>query len=132
MFDGTHVLLPADAGVPAINQALDFLVARERTAYPELIALPHHGSRHNLDLDTIKRLAGDHPSIRRGTAIASVSAESELPSPRVANAFGRRGYPVFPTNRGSDYLRHASQDAPYRANMHPAEALPPLNEDDHD
>lgn len=134
VFDETHVLLPSDAGVPAITQALDYLDSQERTSAPlELIALPHHGSRHNLDLDTIKRLVGAaHTSTRVGTAIASVSVESKLPSPRVANAFGRRGYPVFRTSGGQTYIRHASPDAPPRYGLTPVSPLPPLVEDDHD
>ncbi len=135
MFGGSHVLLPGDAGVPAINQALDFLDQQQRTLnVPELIALPHHGSRHNLDLDTIKRLVGsDHADEKRGIAIASVSKDSKGPSPRVANAFGRRGFTVHPTKLlNGTYLRHASNDAPYRPGLVPAPALPPLDEDDHD
>lgn len=135
MFGGKHVLLPGDAGVPAINQALDFLDQKQRTlTVPELIALPHHGSRHNLDLETIKRLVGrDHTEEKQGTVIASVSKEAKGPSPRVANAFGRRGFTVHPTKLlNGTYMRHASPDAPYRAGLVPAPALPPLVEDDHD
>jgi beta-lactamase superfamily II metal-dependent hydrolase len=134
IFDGKHVLLPSDAGVPAINHALDYLDQQQRTFAPlELIALPHHGSRHNLDLDTIERLVGAAPAhSRAGTAITSVSKESSLPSPRVANAFGRRGYPVFPTGDSHTYIRHASPDAPPRHGLVLVNPLPPLVEDDQD
>jgi beta-lactamase superfamily II metal-dependent hydrolase len=132
MVDGKHLLFPSDAGVPAINQAMDFLDGRGRTTlYPAFFGLPHHGSRHNLDLDTIQRILGSHTNEHYGTAFVSVSAESDLPSPRVANAAGRRGYRVYKTD-GSGYIRHSSPDAPYRAGLQPLTPLPPLVEDDHD
>lgn len=132
LVDGEHILLPSDAGVPAIAQALDFLDMEGRTAAPlRLFALPHHGSRHNIDRNTLNRILGDPTSERRGTVVASVSREApNYPSPRVANAAGRRGYPVF-TTAGSK-LWHHSPDAPVRSAYSPATPLPPLVEDDHD
>lgn len=94
-----------------------------------MLALPHHGSRHNLDRDTIERLLGSHTNLERGTAVASVAREADMPSPRIANAAGRRGYPVFTT--AGKWLLH-SQDAQPRPGWGPATALPPLVEDDHD
>jgi beta-lactamase superfamily II metal-dependent hydrolase len=130
MIDGKHLLFPSDTGVPAINQAMDFLDGQRRTTnWPKFLALPHHGSRHNLDLDTIQRILGSHTSDTYGTAFASVSVESDLPSPRVANAFGRRGYRVSVT-RGWNYIRQASPDAPNRPGLTPLTPLPPLDEDD--
>jgi hypothetical protein len=132
MIDGKHLLFPSDAGVPAINRAMDYLDGEGRTTnYPAFLALPHHGSRHNLDRDTIEQLLGARTSTRWGTVFASVSTESDLPSPRVANACGRRGYPVSVT-RGWEYIRHASPDAPARPNLTTLKPLPPLAEDDHD
>jgi beta-lactamase superfamily II metal-dependent hydrolase len=133
MIDGKHLLFPSDAGVPAINQAMDFLDGQRRTTnWPKFLALPHHGSRHNLDRDTIQRILGSATSDTYGMAFASVSVESDRPSPRVANAFGRRGYPVKVT-RGWDYIRHSSADAPDRPGLQPLPSLPPLDEDgDHD
>ncbi|MDO8208981.1 MBL fold metallo-hydrolase [Conexibacter sp. CPCC 206217] len=132
LIDGEHILLPSDAGVPAITQALDFLDSQGRTAsVPRLLALPHHGSRHNIDRETINRILGDPTSGWRGTVVASVSSESpKYPSPRVANAAGRRGYPVY-TTAGSKFWSHSS-DAPARPHYSTATPLPPLVEDDHD
>lgn len=132
LVDGDHLLLPSDTGVPAITQALDYLDGQGRTAsYPRLFALPHHGSRHNIDRATINRVLGDHTSGWRGTAVASVSSESpKYPSPRVANAAGRRGYGVY-TTAGTKFWTHSS-DAPARAHYTSATPLPPLVEDDHD
>lgn len=132
MVDGEHLLFPSDAGVPAINEALDYLRDIERTPNcPRFFALPHHGSRHNLDRDTIQRILGDHSDQHWGTVFASVSEESDLPSPRIANACGRRGYSVC-TTKGHGWIRHNSPDAPARPNTVPLTPLPPLEEDDHD
>ena len=130
MIDGNHMVFPSDAGVPALTEAMDFLDAQERTgAWPVLFPLPHHGSRHNVDRPTIERILGPQTSERCGIAIASVSKESERPSPRVANAAGRRGYPVFETRGG--VVHHHSSDAPVREGWVPLTPLPPLVEDDH-
>ena len=131
LIDGKHMLLPSDAGVPAISQALDYLddIARD-TGPLNLFALPHHGSRHNIDRETLNRVLGDPTDGRRGTAIASVSeASPNYPSPRVANAAGRRGYPVF-TTAGIAICHGAG--APARPGWTPMTPLPPLAETDHD
>ncbi len=131
MIDGRHSLFMGDAGVPAIDDALDALDARGRTTgdWPRLVVLPHHGSRHNLDLSTINRMLGGHVDAQSfGTAVASVSAESDNPSPRVANAVGRRGYAVKRT-AGMSFRHH--YDAPPRQGWEaPVPTLPPLTETD--
>ena len=63
-----------------------------------------------------------------GTAVASVSRYSERPRAEVANAAGRRGYPVYETRGRS--LRHSSADAPERVGWYPMNPLPALTEDD--
>jgi beta-lactamase superfamily II metal-dependent hydrolase len=132
MIDGKHMLLPSDAGVPAINQAMDYLDSQRRTlSWPNLLALPHHGSRHNLDRATIERVLGGATSEPTGIAVASISPQSpKYPSPRVANAAGRRGYPVFVTNGGG--VCHRSADSPQRDGWTTLDPLPPLAETDHD
>jgi beta-lactamase superfamily II metal-dependent hydrolase len=117
MIDGRHSLFMGDAGVPAIDEALDSLEALGHTVgqWPRLVVLPHHGSRHNLDLATINRLLGGHMDDQSfGTAVASVSAESDNPSPRVTNAVGRRGYAVKRT-AGMSFRHH--HDAPERPRL---------------
>jgi beta-lactamase superfamily II metal-dependent hydrolase len=127
--DGKHLLFPGDTGVPALSEAMDYLDDQGRTSeWPSVFVLPHHGSRHNLDLAMINRILGGHSS-RFGAAVASVSAESDNPSPRVANAVGRRGYPVFAT-AGTGF-RLPSSDAPMRPGWDGTIApLPPLAETD--
>jgi hypothetical protein len=128
LVDGKHLLFPSDTGVQAFGQGLDHLDAMGRTAYPlKLFALPHHGSRHNLDRDTINRVLGAPGS--SGVAVASVSSKAlRNPSPRIANAAGRRGYPVYRT--AGDALTYG-EGAPDRG-WASAVPLPPLEEDDHD
>jgi beta-lactamase superfamily II metal-dependent hydrolase len=129
--DDHHLMFMGDAGVPAINDGLCFLDARGRAArkWPRLVVLPHHGSRHNLDLATIGRMLGGHVGDQSyGYAVASVSAESDNPSPRVANAVGRRGYEVKLTAGMSFRVPY---DAPPRPGWDaPVPTLPPLDETD--
>lgn len=99
--------------------------------WPRLIVLPHHGSRHNLDLAMIQRILGGHSDQTYGFAVASVSEESDNPSPRVANAVGQRGYRVYAT-AGAGF--RVLWNAPARPGWeNPIAPLGPLDEsDDHD
>jgi len=127
--DGRHLIFPGDAGVPALAEAMDYLDNQGRTSeWPKLIVLPHHGSRHNLDLAMIQRILGSHSDQTYGFAVASVSAESDNPSPRVANAAGRRGYSVY-TTAGSGF--RVPWNAPARPGWeNPIAPLAPLAETD--
>jgi beta-lactamase superfamily II metal-dependent hydrolase len=123
-------IFTGDAGVRAIVPALDYLDAHGRTdRLPSFIQIPHHGSRHNLDRATIERLAGP-PRSDSGSAFVSISSKAaedpRYPSPRITNAFGRRGYFVGQT-AGLD-IRFNSDDAPYRANYTPLEPVPAKDE----
>ena len=102
-------LFTGDAGVLALNEALDYLDARGRTdRYPNLVQIPHHGSRHNGSRELIERIAGPHSAERRGVAYISISEEAardpRYPSPRITNAFGRRGYEAAATAGTSIFL----------------------------
>lgn len=126
--NGNRMLLTSDVGVPGLTNALDYLDVTGRNGRPvDLFQLPHHGSRHNLDRDTVGRVLGDHTDQKRGIAVASVSRESANPAPRGANAAGRRGYPVYNTHSG---LRYYGDGAPGRQHWRPATPLPPLAEAD--
>jgi hypothetical protein len=102
-------LFTGDAGVLALDHALDYLDARGRTdVYPALVQIPHHGSRHNGSRSLIERMVGPPDSGSRGYAYVSISEQAaedpRYPSPRIANAFGRRGYEVAPTAGKSIFL----------------------------
>jgi beta-lactamase superfamily II metal-dependent hydrolase len=101
--DQHRFLFTGDAGVPAIDGALDYLDARGRSdRYPSLVQIPHHGSRHNGSRALIERMVGPKGSDRRGYAYVSISEQAakdpRYPSPRITNAFGRRGYEVAATS----------------------------------
>jgi beta-lactamase superfamily II metal-dependent hydrolase len=127
VIDGDRMLFTSDTGVPGLTSALDYLDSIDRSRAVHMFQLPHHASRHNLDRDTIERVLGPPTNSVLGTAVASVSVDSSNPAPRIANASGRRGYPVFTTIHG---LCHRGGGAPPRKGWSPAAPLPPLDEDD--
>jgi beta-lactamase superfamily II metal-dependent hydrolase len=125
-------LFTGDAGVPALNYALDFLDAQGRNdVFPKVVQVPHHGSRHNLDLSTINRITGPHYDTAFASAQVSISEaaaeDPRYPSPRIANALGRRGYRVVTT--AGQTVRHKSPDAEPRRGWVPVTPLPPLDEE---
>jgi beta-lactamase superfamily II metal-dependent hydrolase len=126
-----RILFTSDAGVPALGRALDMLEAAGRADVPlAYLQIPHHGSRHNLNSETLNRLLGAPTNEKRGWAFVSISAaaleDPRYPSPRVANGCLRRGYPVART--GGVSLQIRSEDLPYRPGFGPATPLPPLDE----
>jgi hypothetical protein len=125
--DGQQLLLTADAGVPALDRALDWAEQQGGRVYqPHLVQMPHHGSRHNASSAFLDRLLGPTGQAQSRTAIASVTEEAEKhPSPRVSNGFMRRGYVVAPTH-GKTVL--FSENAEPRPGWGPAKLLPPLDE----
>ena len=125
--DGYRALFTGDAGVPALNRAADHLDANGKSSTIDFFDVPHHGSRHNLDRDTLTRLlgriVGDHPI---GSAFVSVGKEADdFPRPEVANAIRRRGYPVTATRGNSIWWNRGG--AP-RADYGPVEAIGWLQE----
>jgi beta-lactamase superfamily II metal-dependent hydrolase len=123
-------LFTADAGVPAVDAALDFLESEGRTSVPlKFVQVPHHGSRHNGSRALVERMLGSPTDERRGGAFISISeaaaGDPRYPSPRIVNAFGRRSYRVGVTAGQSIY--HHSADAPDRG-WGPIDHLPPLDE----
>lgn len=102
IFDGQHILLTADAGPIALNEAADVAdILNLRTRYPFLVQVPHHGSRRNVNPAILDRWLGGTmlaEGAQIGWAVCSVGANKpEYPRRRVSNAFTRRGYPVLTT-----------------------------------
>jgi beta-lactamase superfamily II metal-dependent hydrolase len=125
-----RLLLTADAGVPAINRALDALDAAGRNDRPpDIVQVPHHGSRHNCDSPTLTRLLGAPGQETHRTGFISISREASedprYPSPRVANAHARRGCSVI-TTAGENLLM--CWGVPLRQGYVRATPLPPLDE----
>lgn len=125
-------LLTGDAGVPALDRAWTFLELSGRdTSPPNFIQIPHHGSRHNVSSDLLNRLLGGPGQEKIRTAFVSVTKDApKHPSPRVVNAFMRRGCYVHQT-AGSVKLHHGL-GAAQRPGYSPATPMEPLDESDED
>lgn len=130
--DERRHLLTGDAGIRGLNDAAD---AYERS-YGALnqsplsfIQAPHHGSHHNVGPAVLDRLLGPKEQ-GFGTPtvfISSARLSEKHPSPRVTNAFGRRGGRVYVTE--GKIIGHM-HNAPSRPGWSSATALTPLVEDD--
>ena len=109
------MLFTADAGVPALEQAIWQLEAigfdfnRLR-----IVQIPHHGSKRNVGPKILDRILGpkrtDDAILRRAVVSASPDGEPKHPSKRVLNAFRRRGARVQGTMNGGILM--FNKDAP--------------------
>jgi len=107
--DGHHMLFTADGGVPALERAWDWLELNVGgVRLPDFIDLPHHGSRHNASSRS-SIASWDRPVNRRSTFVNVGPGAKKHPSPRVANAFMRRGHRVYQTSGQTIY--HFSAEA---------------------
>lgn len=121
--DDHVLLLTGDAGVPALERAMDYMDAYGLRRDLTFVQAPHHGSRHNVSSTMLDRL------LYRCAGVCYVSAAADdehHPHPRATNAFTRRGYPVYSTENAS--ICHQSGTGP-RPGWEPLTALPPLAED---
>lgn len=104
-FDGTRVLLTGDAGVGALQDAIDGAeLYGLQLLSPNLVQVPHHGSRRNVSPDVLNSILGERQSEgtpARGSAISLVSTGATgFPRRVVENAFTRRGYGCYSTKTG--------------------------------
>lgn len=132
--DGDRLLFTGDAGVPALEAAADSYESKvgQLNSYPlAFVQIPHHGSRRNVGPKILDRMLG--PARRPfGSAAAfasSAKADEKHPSPKVLNAFGRRGCRVAASEGRA--ICH-SNDAPTRPGWSTITPLPPLSEDGDD
>ncbi len=124
-----RILLTADAGVPAIERALNYAESAGFPAtQPNIVQIPHHGSRRNGSSALLDRLLGTPTSQDRGRSFVNVvsSEDPKHPSGRIVNAYKRRGYPYYWTVEGKSYCW--SQDAASRDGWGPAPTGPILEE----
>jgi len=96
--EGRSILLTADAGLEALNPAMDFAESigfNTKDLY--LFQVPHHGSKHNIGPTFLnERIQG------KRAVISAPKEWSHHPSKKVMNALTRRGWQVFlpnPTGR---------------------------------
>ncbi len=101
------ILLTGDAGLLALNKAVDYL-ERFNVSAPNsinLIQMPHHGGRHNVSTTVLDRLVGRRlptiPQTFSKWSIASAGAGSAYPRHMVRNAFMRRGAKPYGTKGGT-------------------------------
>jgi hypothetical protein len=123
--EGHEMLFTGDAGIEALNKAINFAIASQLDLTRlNFLDVPHHGSKHNLDTSVLNR-------IKAQTAFISATKDiKKHPSPRVINELVRRGYKVF-TTESSNILHHFN--APQRSNyssMTPHSLIPEFDEDD--
>jgi beta-lactamase superfamily II metal-dependent hydrolase len=124
--DNRSVLLTADAGQIALEEALDYL---QRTyggfATLGLLQVPHHGSRNNISPSILNRVIGRPlPEGQKRAVSAFVSAslqDEDHPRQVVVNAFDRRGVTVYPTH-GKKLMDRCN--TPARAGWVPAVTIP--------
>lgn len=96
---GSRVLLTADVGPVGLTEAADYASALGLQR-PDLVQMPHHGSRHNVTPAVLDRWLGPCKTEGTyvGTAICSIGANMpDYPRGQVKNAFIRRGYKVYAT-----------------------------------
>ncbi|RWK65361.1 competence protein ComEC [Mesorhizobium sp.] len=109
IIDGRRILLTADAGPEALNEAADVATYFGVFGTPNVVQIPHHGSRRNVTPTLLNRWLGlpIPEGLSRGLAFCSVGKnKAEYPRKKVSNAFTRRGYEVIPTrgfSRGSNW-----------------------------
>lgn len=126
---GRRFLFTADAGVPALHSAWDYLEGSGLGAEALYFAqIPHHGSRRNASSELLTRLYGGTGQSASRSALVSVSknADAKHPSPRVVNAYMRRGFNVVQTVGRT--ICERSDDAPTRPGWGPVDPLAPMDE----
>ncbi len=125
--DGQRLLFTGDTGIPALTNGADYMDLLPTANVPfTLFQAPHHGSRHNLGPRILDRLLGPKTSAKRGEGIISASDRApKHPSPKVANALLRRGYPAYTTERAGVCF---PSGVAIRPGWSTATPLPPLDE----
>lgn len=101
VFGDKQVLLTADVGPDGLAEAASYAASRGLLSPPNLVQVPHHGSRRNVTPSVLNEWLGGplEQEAVIGTAVCSVSKgkSDKYPRKTVANAFRRRGYPVHTT-----------------------------------
>ncbi|MER9561062.1 hypothetical protein [Mesorhizobium sp. M0571] len=98
LYDNRKILLTADVGPVGLMEAAQYAQSRGFLSAPDMIQIPHQGSRRNVTPAVLNAWLGEPNggNARRGAALLMVGRnKTEHPRNKVKNAFIRRGYPVF-------------------------------------
>lgn len=100
--NGQRIMLTGDAGIPALENAADYLGDTARSLDSLLfVQVPHHGSKRNVGPTVLDRLLGrklGYDALLRPAVVSAASdGEPKHPARQVTNAFRRRGTPVYAT-----------------------------------
>ena len=124
IIDGRRLLLTADAGPRALEEARDVAEYLGVGGHVNFMQIPHHGSRRNVTPATLNYWLGEpvpEGSSPRGTSFVAVGTnKAEYPRNRVRNAFLRRGFTVCRGTTG--WIRH-NYGMPNREGATPLESL---------
>lgn len=126
---GNKILLTADAGRSALEEAADYApYVGLNLPGIDRIQVPHHGSRHNVSTELLDRWLGPRLAASptdgssNFTAIVSAAkADKDHPRKSVVRAFIHRGGKVITTEGGSKRTAH---NAPDRDGWVAAEPMP--------
>ncbi len=94
--DNKGFLLCGDAGIRALNKAMDYLETNGEDIKDKVdfYQIPHHGGRHNISPSLLDRMLGhivEEGETINKSAFASVAKNSDHPLRMVTNAYIRRG-----------------------------------------
>lgn len=91
--DGRRLLFTGDAGVPALERAVDAAEAMGINLPGSIfVQVPHHGSRRNVGPSVLDRILGTRgQDTNKSAFISCVKDNDKHPSKKVCNAFQRRG-----------------------------------------
>src|SRR5262249_21383033 len=96
-------------GPEGLNEAADYAQQIGKLKIPNMIQIPHHGSRRNVTPAVLDRWIGKKvgKDLVCGSAVCSIGdGKTEYPRGQVNNAFLRRGYPVYVT-RGNELMYYS-------------------------
>lgn len=114
--EGRKLLFTGDAGKTALNSAADYATGKGIPLTDlQILDVPHHGSKRNLNSNILKR-------IKAGTASISAPTNSQKhPSKKVMNALKKQGAEVYVTKGRTICHPH---DAPARLGWTSIDAEP--------
>ncbi|MCX7765044.1 MAG: hypothetical protein N2253_09170, partial [Bacteroidia bacterium] len=121
-FEGDYFLFTGDAGVPALEKALNrFPGGYDKARQVLLFKVPHHGSKNNLGPSLLNKAFGSLGMGKKCAIILAATQDEDHPDEAVVSALRKRGFEVHANKdlNGKNYnqgwhLWFKSQYAPSR------------------